>query len=202
MELQRGQVKVGLIEHAKDLGQLRLALGQLHGDAAAAVARDRTEAGEQLDERVAGARIRRRDFDARAADLLLELRGRALGDDLSAIDDSHAVGQRVGLLEILGGQEHGHALIVSEPRDLRPQSTATLQIEARRRLVEEQDSRAVHEGEREIEPPLHAARIAAHPAVRRLGQPDAFQQFPGAPRAIGPGDALEGRLQPAGARGR
>ena len=52
-----------------------------------------------------------------------------------------------------------------------------------RRLVEEQDPRAVHERQREVEPPLHAARVAADAAVGRLGQPDALEQLLRARRA-------------------
>src|ERR1700694_5276521 len=99
MQLQGGEMEVCLVEHAKDVGELRLAAGQLHGDAAAAVARDRAEARELLGERVARARIGRRDLDARAADLLLQPRRRALGDDPAAIDDSDPVCQQVTPLE-------------------------------------------------------------------------------------------------------
>ena len=54
---------------------------------------------------------------------------------------------------------------------------AALRVEARGRLVEEEDAGPVHEREREIEPPLHAARVAADLAVGGLGQPDAVEQL-------------------------
>ena len=184
-----------LVEHAHDLGELRLASGQLHGDGAAAVACQVAEARELLGERVAGARVGGHDFDGRAADLLLQLRGRALGDDLAVVDDPHAVGQRVGLLEVLRGQEHGHALVVGEPRDLLPQRAAALQVQARRRLVEEQDARAVHERQREVQAALHAARVAADAAVGGFGQADALEQLLRAARAVGLRHSLQRRLQ-------
>ena len=61
--------------------------------------------------------------------------------------------------------------------DLLPQRGAALRVEAGRRLVEEQDARAVDERQREVEAALHAARVAADLAVGRLGQPDALEQL-------------------------
>ena len=42
-------------------------------------------------------------------DLLLECVGRSLSDDLAFVDDRHVVGQLVGLLQVLGGEEDGHS---------------------------------------------------------------------------------------------
>ena len=50
------------------------------------------------------------DLDALAADLRLELVGRAAGDDLAVVDDRDRVGQLVGLLEVLGRQQERRAL--------------------------------------------------------------------------------------------
>ena len=44
-----------------------------------------------------------------AGDLALQLVGRALGDDLAVVDDRQPVGQGVGLLEVVRGQEDGRA---------------------------------------------------------------------------------------------
>ena len=52
----------------------------------------------------------------------LELVGRALGDDAPVVDDPDAVGQHVGLLEVLRGQEDGDAVVGGQP--LRPRPTA------------------------------------------------------------------------------
>ena len=83
--------------------------------------------------------VRRRRLDGRPADLGLERVRRALGDDLAGVDDPDPVGERVGLLEVLGGEEDGHALVGGEPRDLVPERGAALHVEAGGRLVEEQD---------------------------------------------------------------
>ena len=75
--------------------------------------------------------------------------------------------------------------------DLLPERRAALRIETGRRLVEEEDARPVDEREREVEPPLHPAGVAADLAVGRLGEADALEQLvrarAGAPRAAGPG---------------
>ena len=121
---------------------------------------------------------------------------------LPLIDDADAVGQRVGLLEVLRGEEHRHALVVREPRNLLPECRAALRIEAGGRLVEEQDARLVHERQREIEPALHPARVAADAAIGGFGEPDALEQLLRALLAAARGKALERRLERRGARDR
>ena len=53
-----------------------------------------------------------------------------------------------------------------QPGDLGPHLGAHLRVEPGRRLVEEQHLRAVDEAHRDVEPPLHAARVAARDAAR------------------------------------
>ena len=104
------------------------------------------------------------------ADLGLQRLGRALGDDAAAVDDRHPVGEHVGLLEVLRGEEHRDAVVGGQAPDLLPQRAAALRVQARGRLVEEQHGRVVDERQREVEPALHAARVAADLAVGRLGE--------------------------------
>ena len=51
------------------------------------------------------------------------------------------------------------------------------------------------EGQREVEAPPHPARVAADPAVGRLGEADALDQLVAAGAALALGDAVERRLQ-------
>ena len=95
-----------------------------------------------------------------AGHLPLELVGGALGDDLAVVDDREAVGQGVGLLEVVGRQEDRRALL-AEAADLVPHAGARLRVEAGRRLVEEQDRRAVDDPQADVEPALHAAGVGA-----------------------------------------
>ena len=56
-------------------------------------------------------------------------------------------------------------------------------------------SRPVHERERQVEPALHPARVAAHLAVGGLAQADAAEQLVGARDALGARDPLQRGLQ-------
>ena len=64
------------------------------------------------------------DRDDVAGDLALELVGRALGDDQPVVDDRQAVGERVGLLEVVGRQED----VV--PRSRRPRISSHMRARA------------------------------------------------------------------------
>ncbi len=122
-----------------------------------------------------GRALGERHLEPRLADLRLE-RGRgALGDDAAAGDDRHPVGELVGLLEVLGRQEDGGAVGV-ELLHLLPDRLAADGVEPGRRLVQEEHAGLVDERRGEIEPPLHAARVGADPAVGGLGQPDPLEQ--------------------------
>ena len=81
-------------------------------------------------------------------------------------------------------------------RDLLPERGPALDVEAGGRLVEEEDARAVDEREREVEPALHPAGVAAHLAVGSLGQADALEQLVGARPALGARQRLQARLEP------
>ena len=70
-------------------------------------------------------------------DLLLELGRGALGHDPAAVDDGDAVGQPVGLLQVLRGEEHGGHPDPAKLGDDLPHALAAGQVEAGRRLVEE-----------------------------------------------------------------
>ena len=100
------------------------------------------EGAEQLDGAVTVRVIGGDDLDGGAPDLSLEGVRRALGDDLALIDDPEVVGELVGLLEVLGGEEERHAVVAGEMCDLVPEGGAALDVEAGGRLVEEEDTRA------------------------------------------------------------
>src|SRR5919198_356700 len=166
--VERGLVKLELldlhvlgVERAHDPGEIGLAGAEADGDALGRRARI-AEAPEDRGRARVVRGIDRDRLDRRLRDLGLE-RGRgALGDDVPVVDDPDAVGEHVGLLEVLRRQEDGDALLAREPADLAPERGAALNVEPRRRLVEEEHRRAVDEREREVEPPLHPARVAVH----------------------------------------
>ena len=125
---------------------------------------------------------RRRPRRVGPADLGLQLGRRALGDDPAVVDDPDAVGEHVRLLEVLGGQEDGHPLVgASRPTS----SQSAVRLWMSRPVVGSSRNRMrgpVHEREREVEAPLHAARVAADLAVGGLGEADPLEQL--AARAV------------------
>ena len=135
------------------------------------------------------------DLERRPADLRLQRLRRAASHDPAMVDDRDPVGEHVRLLEVLRGEEDGHAVLPGQARDLLPQVRAALRVEPRGGLVEEQDARRVHERERQVEPALHAARVAAHAAVGRVDQPHALEQRVAARAPLRLRDALQGRLE-------
>jgi hypothetical protein len=61
-------------------------------------------------------------------------------------DDPHPVGQLVGLLQVLGGEEDGGAALALEGPDLGPDRGPALGVEAGGGLVQEEDLGVVDEG--------------------------------------------------------
>jgi hypothetical protein len=98
------------------------------------------------------------DRDHVAGDLLLQLVGRALGDDPALIDDREPIGERVGLLEVVGREEDGRAGL-AQVLDLLPHARPRLRVEAGRGLVEEEDLGPVDDAEPHVEAAPHAAGV-------------------------------------------
>src|SRR5262245_34250534 len=71
--------------------------------------------------------------DHAVTDAVLQLEGGALGDQLAVVDDADPVGQLVGLLEVLGGEEDGHVEVLVEAAYLLPHPGPAHGVEAGRR---------------------------------------------------------------------
>jgi hypothetical protein len=129
------------------------------------------------------------DVEYLAADPSLEVGRRPLGDDGAVEDDRQPVAELVGLLEVLGREEDGGAAVVYRPEVL-PQPVAGLRVQARRRLVEEDQWRLVNQRRRGVEPLLHAAGELLGALVGLVGEVDEVQQVGDAPVALAPRDAV------------
>ncbi len=99
------------------------------------------------------------------ADRPLELVGRTDGCEPTACDETHAVGEGIGLFEVLRREEDGHPELRIEPSHLGPDALAARRVETGRRLVQKEDLGVVHEGGGQVEPALHAPRISAYEPV-------------------------------------
>ncbi|CAB4894487.1 unannotated protein [freshwater metagenome] len=91
------------------------------------------------------------------------------------IDDGDAVGELIGLFEVLRGEQHRGALGV-EPTDLFPQGEAAHRVKAGGGFVEEQHGGLVDERQRQVEAATHAARIRADTPCGSAGEADALEQ--------------------------
>ena len=79
-----------------------------------------------------------------------------VGDDRSGLDQHDAAGERVGLLEVMGG-EQDRAARVGVGADRVPDRAPGLLVEPRRRLVEDDEPRGARERERDGDPAALAA---------------------------------------------
>jgi hypothetical protein len=123
----------------------------------------------------AGAGRRQRHLDVRAAACLLELARGPFGDHHAVVDDDDAVGQGVGLVEVLRGQQDRGPL-AGKRRDDVPYPLAAGRVQPGRRLVEEQHRRPRYQRCRQVEPAAHATGVALHDPVGRVGQLELGQQ--------------------------
>ena len=109
----------------------------------------------------------------------LELRRGALSYDPPVVHHDHPIGQRVGLVQVLGGEEHGCALL-HQAADDRPHALPAVGVEPGGGFVQEEHRGSHYQAAGEIEAAAHAARVAAHHAVGGVGQLEKLEQFGGA----------------------
>ena len=89
--------------------------------------------------------VRHGELEHVPADPALQLLGRARRDDLAVVDDHDLVGQFVGLVQVLGGEQQRGAAGHQRPDDV-PHPQPGPRVQARGRLVEEQHLRAARPG--------------------------------------------------------
>src|SRR5690606_40979295 len=76
------------------------------------------------------------DGDPVAGEVGLEPLGGVVGDDPAVIDDHHALGHRVRLVEAAGGEGDRGAVLRAQPPDVLPQVGAVVRVEPGGGLVE------------------------------------------------------------------
>ena len=135
------------------------------------------------------------DVDRVALELGLQLLGRSGRHHLAAIEDRQAGGELIGLLQVVGGEQDGQALLVGQALDLLPHFGAHLGVEAGRRLVQEEHLRPVHERGGDVEPPLHPARVVAGDPLGRFRQAELLEQLVDPLPELAPVDRADQSLQ-------
>ncbi len=137
-----------------------------------------------------GGRVGEPQPDVSAGHDPLQLLGAALGRDPPAVEDGDAVGQLVGLLQVLGGEEDGDA-VGHQLADDPPHGVARTRVETRGRLVEEDDPRAADQRHGDVEAAFHAAGVAGGGLLRRLNEVEPLQQFGGDPPPLPLGQVVQ-----------
>ena len=131
-----------------------------------------------------------------AADLVLELVGGSQGDHGADVDHGDPVRELIGLFEVLGGEQQGGAFVLQLTDEV-PHVDPAPRVEARRRLVEEQDLRTPHQARGQVQPPAHAAGVRLRRTSRGIRQLEPRQDLLGTtPRlrlreVVQPSDELE-----------
>lgn len=103
------------------------------------------------------------------------------GGDPAVDEDGDAVAQRLGLVEVVGRVDDRAALALEGAQHL-PQIAAGLRVEGGRRLVQEDQLRAVDEGGGDGQALALAAGEVLHEDVPLLGEPHALQRAVGGRR--------------------
>ena len=143
--------------------------------------------GELGDDRAYGGQVRRLlgpDGERLGTRPGLELGGRAAGDHAAAVDDRDVVGQGVGLLEVLRGEQDRDA-VGHELTHLLPQAQPRAGVEARGRFVEKEDFGAADKAGREVEAAAHPTGVRLGGAPRRVLQLERREQLAGALPGVG-----------------
>ena len=125
------------------------------------------------------------DLDDVAARRLAAQLGRCREGDEPAARDERDLVARLGLVEVLGRDQQRPAL-VAQAMELIPDPAAQERIDARRRLVEEQQRRIVDERAGQLEPSLHPARQPAGAPAADVPQVDQLEDLAGPPPARAP----------------
>ncbi len=111
----------------------------------------------------------RLDLVARARQVDLE---DLLDDGRARREDHDAVGHVDGLVDVVGDEQDGHAVLVADAQDEVLEVGARLRVDGGERLVHEQDLGLVGEAARDRHALLHAARELPRVLVDRAGQAD------------------------------
>ncbi len=186
------EVDEGLLERGSALpGFLDLRAGR--GDQADE--RSGLTARREIDQEAAEADLDPPDIRARA-ELHLELLREAAADDLEAfrsgpraqlvgrahleqpslVDDGDLRAERLRLHEVVRREEHGRTILLRECGEIPSQRGRGERVEARGRLVEEDEAWPMNEGARDGQPLFHAATPAGDDLVASVPQPDVIEQ--------------------------
>ena len=120
--------------------------------------------------------LRPAHLDHCAAETRLQLRRRVLRDHFSTVDDGDFFGEQIRFFEVLRREKNGRAF-VGQLADRVPQRAPALRVEARRRLVQEKNGRAVHQRRGNVEATAHPTRVGLHGTICGIRKVEPFEQL-------------------------
>ena len=106
-----------------------------------------------------------------AADRRLEVAAGAFGDHPPVIDHRQPFGEAIGLLQVLGREQHGGS-VGGDLADEIPHLVPAARIETRRRFVQEEDLGRGDQAGGDVDAAPHAARISPHLLAGRVREPE------------------------------
>ncbi len=118
------------------------------------------------------------EFEALASDLAFQVVGGAFGDHPAVVDDGDGVGELVGLIEKVGGQQEGGAF-PDELGDDGPEIDTAVRVETGGRLVEEDDLWLGDQRAGEVEASAHSPRVGLDLAVAGFDEVESLEQLAG-----------------------
>src|SRR5947209_6286964 len=173
-----GELQVDLLQRRADDLEVLQPLAARQRLAGQLVQEPRRVVGDVLDELARGIAVAHPHAPRR---LRAQLARRALGEDAPALDDRHAVGELLGLVEVVRGQHHGLAQL-AQRADRLPGVAPRDGVEAGGGLVEEDQLRVADEREPEVQAPHLAARELARGGVLLALQADERDDLVGVAR--------------------
>src|SRR5262249_59469410 len=98
------------------------------------------------------------------------------GDDAAAVDHDDSVGEALGLLHVLRGEQNRRPGL-DELLDEEPEVVARPRVEAGRRLVEEQDGWTGDQAGADVEAAAHPAGVGLDEPVAGLDEREALEHL-------------------------
>src|SRR5690242_6993540 len=98
-----------------------------------------------------------------------QIGGRALGDDLSVIDDGEAITEALGFVHVMRGEQNCASVALKDADDI-PQLAPALRVQAGRWFIQEQNFWITHQRGRDCQTLPLATGKFAYPGVSLLAE--------------------------------
>ena len=111
-----------------------------------------------------------------AGDASFQLVRRTFGDDPTVVENGDPIGELVGLIEVLGGEQDRDP-VRDQHTDAFPHRAAAARVEPRGGLVEEDHPRGADKCHGQVKPAVHSPRVGRHRLVRSVGHAELVENL-------------------------